>query len=236
MKKKLTYGLLTLLLLNPIISWSADAPLTIATSVKANTLAFRVGEKVINQVSQLIKVPLKLIHLPADRASHLFSLGSIDAEFSRVSAYQKIRPTAIKGQEPISKFPLYVFSTDKMFSVEGWHSLKPYRILTVKGWIFTRDTLANFNTVEVESPFQALRMLKAGRGDVFVADLFSANSILNEVEFDRGDIKRLEKPIAVLDTYTFFLAKHADIAKAYSGALATLKREGLYQKILRETR
>lgn len=235
MNIRLIYCLTMLLLLFSAPSITAAHTLTIATSVKANTLSFKVGKKILNHISQQIKTPIKLVHIPADRASHLFSLGKIDAEFSRVPQYQEIKPTAIKAQEPISKFPIYVFSANKKFTVNNWQSLKPYRILTIKGWLFTEEKLAGFDTIAVESPFQALRMLKAGRADLFVADMFTVSSILNDLEFDPGDIKRLDNPVTVLDTYTFFLAKHAAIAKAYSEALTSLKREGIYQKILQET-
>ena len=214
---------------------AADNTLTIATSVKTNTLSFRVGEKVLSHLSLQLKVPLKLVHIPADRASHLFNLGKIDAEFSRAALYQQIRSTAIKAQEPISKLPLYVFTADKRFTVNGWQSLRPYRILTIKGWVYTKKSLVGFDTVEVESPFQALRMLKAGRADLFVTDMLSVNSLRNDLEFNQGDIIRLDNPVTVLNTYTFFLAKHTAIAKAYSEALITLKREGTYQQILQDT-
>ena len=235
MNIKPAFTIVMLFSLLSTVSIAADNTLTIATSVKANTLSFRVAKKVLSHISQQLNIPIKLVHIPAIRASRLFSLGQIDAELSRVAQYQKISPTAIKAQEPISKFPIYVFSANKTFNVKGWQSLKPYRILTIKGWIFTRDSLAGFDTVAAESPFQALRMLKAGRADLFVADMFTVNSLLEDVEFDSGDIIRLNNPVTVLDTYTFFLAKHAVIAKAYSEALATLKREGIYQKILQDS-
>ncbi len=217
---------------NTIICQAADAGLIFSTTLKEHTLSFRLSAILLERISQQIKTPIKLKYLPAKRSTLLFSLGKIDAELSRVAQFQELQPNAVKVEEAISSVPIYVYSVEKIFTVKGWESLMPYRILTVNGWIYTKENLAKHNTVEVESPLQAFKLLKAGRADLFATGLITATGIFNTKGFDKKGIVRLEPSVYMMNTFTFFLPEHQLIAKAYGDALKMFKKDGTYNRIL----
>ncbi len=61
-------------------------------------------------------------------------------------------------------------------------------------------------------------------------------AILNDHHFDATGIKRLEPPLTQLETYTFFAAQYSAIAEKYQQALVAMKKEGVYQSILVDTK
>jgi ABC-type amino acid transport substrate-binding protein len=208
--------------------------LKFSTTLKENTLSFKLSKTLLEKISEEIKVPIELLYFPANQSALLFSLGKIDAEFSRVSQYQELQPKSIKVIEPISNIPIHVYSVNKKFTVDGWKSLLPYRILTVVGWLYTKENLTKHEIFEVESPLQAFKLLKAGRADLFATGIFTATGVFNSQGFDRKKIIRLEPPVHRIKTFTYFKPKHMSIAKAYGDALKMFKKDGTYVKILRQ--
>ncbi|MEH6446000.1 MAG: transporter substrate-binding domain-containing protein [Oceanospirillaceae bacterium] len=208
--------------------------LKFSTTLKENTLSFKLSKILLEKISEEVKVPIELLYLPANQSALLFSLGKIDAEFSRVSQYQELQPNSIKIVEPVSNVPIHVYSVNKNFTVNGWKSLIPYRILTVGGWLYTKENLTEHKTFEVESPLQAFKLLKAGRADLFVTGLLTATGVFNSKGFDKRNIIRLEPPVHIIQTFTYFKPKHTAIAKAYGDALKMFKKDGTYAKILKQ--
>lgn len=119
--------------------------------------------------------------------------------------------------------------------VKSWDSLKPYKIVHVRGHIFIETYLNNHKTFAVNSAKAAFLFLKVKRADLYIEEILTATPILNSPEFDGSGIRRLEPPVAILNTYTFFSSKFPDYAKKYHEALVEIKKEGIYQKIFLET-
>jgi ABC-type amino acid transport substrate-binding protein len=211
-----------------------NSNLKFSTTLKESTLSFQFCKTLLERISKEIKVPIELVYLPANQSALLFGLGKIDAEFSRVSRYKELQPNSIKIDEPISNIPIHVYSINKNFTVNGWESLMPYRILTVTGWLYTKEHLAKHVTFEVESPLKAFNLLKAGRADLFATGLLTATSVFNSKGFDKRNIIRLEPSVYTIQTFTYFIPKHTAIAKAYEDALKMFKKDGTYMKILRQ--
>ncbi len=204
---------------------------------KANERIFRASTKLLQDISIKMGVKIKLISLPGERATIMLKQGDIHAEFSRIASYQdEVSAVAIKVDEPIASIPYHIYTVSHDFRVNGWESLKPYNIVTVRGLYFVKKYLKDHKTQAVESAKNAFHFLKIKRADLFIETPLIADPFLNSPDFDNSGIKRLEPPVDFLHTYTFFSLKHVDLAKKYHKALLETKKEGTYYKIQAETK
>lgn len=225
---------MALFLLNSSASTAGESLIIGIAGVKTNERAFRIGKNILQEISKRMNVKIQLISLPAKRALIMLREGAIHAELTRVAAYKKKVPTAIKVEEPITSLPYHAY-TQKKIIVDGWDSLKPYKIVHVRGHIFIETYLTNHKTFAVNSAKTAFLFLKAKRADLYIEEILTSTPILNSPEFDDSGIKRLDPPLAILNTFTFFSSKFPDYAKKYHKALVGIKKEGIYQKIFSET-
>ncbi len=202
-----------------------------------NERVFRIGENLLSEISKRTGVKMQLIALPAKRATKMLRNGTIHGELSRIAQYKKEIPSAIKVEEPIASLIFYAYSSSlKKITVNGWKSLKPYKIVFIRGHVFVETHLNNQKIYAVNSAESAFRFLQLKRADLFVIDSLTASSFLSFPDFDHRSITKLEPPVDILNTYTFFSSKYSDFAKRYSKALVEMKKEGIHKKIMMETK
>ncbi len=121
---------------------------------------YRIGQRLTEELSKRISIPIELIPLPAQRARVWFKEGRIHAELSRIAAYQEYFPTAIRVEEPIGSMTFYVYTLSHDFKVNGWESLRPYKIVTLRGLVYIDQFLENHDTFSVTDTLQAIEFLK----------------------------------------------------------------------------
>jgi ABC-type amino acid transport substrate-binding protein len=163
--------------------------------------------------------------------------GSIHAEMSRVAAYKDLAPNAIQLKPVIKSHPLYVYSKKYQFKVKGWASLRPYKVLTINGWIFIKKYLTEnrVKTISANSPKDAVRLLQASRADLLVMSRLSAEGAFKEISDANSEIHRLEPPVAHQKSYTFFSGHYPALAAEYEQHLEAIINEGLVAEIIRNT-
>jgi len=200
--------------------------------VEPKSRTYKVAEELLAAISQVSGMKLKLVYLPLKRATFQLKRGGIHAEFARIANYQEHVPNAIRVIEPVAIIPVYVYTLKADFEVNGWDSLQPYKVLRVHGSLYSKKNLQKHNTQTVLTPLQAFRLLEANRADVFPLDFLSAQGILNLPEFSDTLIRRLDEPVHVLHTYTFFSTEYPKEALRFQDALIKLKESGVYKRIL----
>lgn len=233
--QKIILIVIFLLLISGRMSF-AEETLVMGVVTDESERTFRIAENLLQEISKKMGVEIKLTSLPAKRAIVSLKNGKIHGEFSRIASYQDSVPGAIKVKEPITSLPLHVYTVSQNFKVNGWDSLEPYSIVTVRGYSFVDNYLRDHKTYAVGSAKFAFGFLKAERADLFISDHLTASSILDSPDFDSESIKKLEPPVTVLNTYTFFSPKHPDFVESYHKALVEVKEEGVYQRIITETK
>ncbi|MCJ8298534.1 MAG: transporter substrate-binding domain-containing protein [Pseudomonadales bacterium] len=196
---------------------------------------FRIASKLLAEISKFSGLKLELVYLPTRRATAKLLNGGVHAEMARIASYRQHVPSAIMITESVASLPVHVYTVNADFIVDGWSSLKPYTVLRVHGWLYTRKNLEQHQSFTVVTPLEGFRLLEAHRADVFPLDSLSAAGLLSLPEFKDTRIKRLEPPVHILHTYTFFSADYPLLAQRYQSALIKLKQQGIYQKILNET-
>lgn len=232
-----TCRILLLLSLFSTETTAATEKMIFGLVAEKNNRVFALATNFLKVMSEKLAVDIELISLPGKRAAVWLQSGKIHADLSRIAAYQKRVPNSIKIPEPLLSVPYYAYSsqTDKI-RVDGWDSLKPYKIVSIRGYALTDEYLKHHDTHKVGSIKAAFGFLQAKRAELFIIDLLSAETYFATAESKREGITKLEPPVALFNTYTFFSSKYPRMANRYHQALNEMKREGTLLKILLETK
>ncbi len=185
----------------------------------------------MQEITKHMGVTYELRPLPASRAAILLERGEIHADLSRIAEFQEEVPTAVRVAEPFLQIPYYAYAKNLDLTVQGWESLKPYRLVTLRGFHIASVFLREHQTQFVDSTESALDFLMAGRADIFSMISTQVDSLLKLEKYQISGIKKLQPPIMVMDTYTYFSKKHSSYAPPYEEALVQVKKSGLYEKL-----
>ncbi len=207
--------------------------------VTEQDLPFRLGSKVLQEISDKIGHKIELITLPIKRAKIMLLKGQIDAELVRIIEYQSDSESLIMISEPIAQLPFYAYSIRsdiKTKTPQDIDKLKQLKIVGLRGQEFPKVFFNDSDLFYVDSVKSGFLFLHKERADVFIVDGISASTALNTLEQEKLGINRLEPPLAIINRHTFFSPENAEIAKKYEQALIEIKKEGIYDKIFRETK
>ncbi len=224
------------LVINSVSSAQDDFVVISFASVDQNARLTKIAEKITSNIANKMGVNIELRDIPIKRTIRMLETGEIHADLTRATSFEELLPSAIRVEEPLVSYPLWIFSPIPDLKIDGWSSLEKYRIVTVRGWLYINDKVDGFNTIEVDTPHQALRILAVKRADIFVSDHVTPAGIMNDKSFKSSDIVRLEQPIDFIHEYTYFSAKYPKLADAYNRSLKELKASGVYDKIFEETK
>ncbi|THB70465.1 MAG: hypothetical protein D6B28_09250 [Gammaproteobacteria bacterium] len=197
---------------------------------------FRLGAKVLKEISKKTGYKMDLITLPHKRAKVMLKKGEIDADLARIKEFSDNYNSFVMVDEPIVKLPFYAYSKNKDVSIEDIKSSKTLRIAALRGQVFSPTFFKSSQITFVNSIKSGFWFLHKKRADIFVTDEISAQTTTDILKLEELGIYKLNQPLAVVDAYTFFSAENADIAIEYKKALIEIKKEGIYDKIFEETK
>lgn len=96
------------------------------------TIAFG-AERVIKKALLNIGIQMELKRFPAERSLSLANDGTVDGEIIRIGTLSKQYPNLLLIPVSIATGHVVVFTKDTDFVINGWDSLKPYRVGIMKG-------------------------------------------------------------------------------------------------------
>jgi hypothetical protein len=232
----------------PLLALWVAQSLAQEPTIKGQTLLFSATFGVTEQGFQLAKVilgtigakagmNLQLQSLPHGRTAGNLESGATDAVLGRAAYFQHNYPDSIMISESVSIVPYYIYTKLKDIEVKfnDLDSLKPYKIVSLRGNIVTSEYLKGYSTHAVNSVGAAIRFIDADRADLFLSSLFSVHSLLKSTEFKSSGIREIG-PVLKLPVFTFFRPGLEREAQAYEVALIALKQNGTMSKLLREFR
>ncbi len=200
----------------------------IGTFQKApNTLT----KKIILQAYQKLNIKIDFIYLPAERSLKLSNSGTLDAEDSRLEGLEKTYPNLIKVKIPIEIISLFAYSKNENIKVQGWQSLKPYKIAYLCGVKVIEKNIAGFNAEKVSYINQAFSMLKYDRIDLVVAADHSQSK--NMIVSDK-EIKKLTPAVFEFPVYHYVNKKHANLVPKLEAVLQQMTEDKTIERIQRE--
>lgn len=222
------------------VTHSDAEPLLFAiVGVKEESSSFRAIKLMATAIAQRCSTEIRLIELPPKREIEYFLSGELDGSVASPGRRAENTPELIKVLEPTATFPVYAYAKNADISIDGWDSLKNYRVAYIEGLMYgepnnsrKKDNDVPFNDVPFNDVAGGLRFVESGRADVFVHSPFGVESLLRSGEFKNSGIVSLQPALDIFSTYIFVLSKHAELAECFNIALKNMKKDKSYEKIL----
>jgi len=158
--------------------------------------------------------------------------GQVDAELERIAGLTGF-PDLIQIPVPINVFYAGIFTRDLKFDVEGWESLKPYRIGIVKGIQFAEQGTRGMNVVAVDTYYTLIDLLVEGKVDVAIMPKINGQMYAKEKGADT--IQVLDTPLETLFLYHYIHKKNRALIPELQKVLKQMLLDGTTRKIREET-
>jgi len=175
----------------------------------------------------------KLISQPGERAMIDANQGIVDGEAGRISSIDsKKYANLIMVPYPIVTMQDGAYATDHSIKISGWESLKgkPYKVGLLKGIKSVEQKLPLYidkmNIVTLSEPEQCVKMLEAGRIDVFIV----GTQIEDSAFMQSGAYKEVRR-VGIVETkmlYPWLHKRHKNLVGRLAATLESMKSEGRF--------
>ncbi|MFK5895313.1 MAG: transporter substrate-binding domain-containing protein [Pseudomonadota bacterium] len=203
----------------------------VGVSTKDNS--FVIATKITDEIARRMDEKIELISLPPDRAIALLKRGKIQAEFARIRAYQDKVPNSIRVKESLGAYPIFAYSINDKIVIDGWSSLKAYKLVTNRGFLFTKDKLKGKRINLIDSKLAAFKSLILKRAEIYIDLGINTEQYLLLPEIKQAKIKKLLPAIDFIKVYPFFAPQYPELAKRYEQALKSMKADGSFARIMK---
>ena len=209
----------------------SDHTMTISAMDSATT---QVPEAVIKEAYRRLKLPLNVIKLPPARSLKMSNAGQFDAELARVKVDHTIYPNLIQVPVAIDLIDATVFSKSVEFEVDGWDSLKPYRIGIRRGVKFTQRGTQGMNVIVGNENEQLLKMLDRNRVDIVVLNKHNALTAIEQLNLI--NIRMLQPSVHYLEVFHYLHKKNQHLLPALTHELQQMEQSGEIEAIMKRIR
>lgn len=200
---------------------------------------YQISNAVLTKAFRNLGVEFTIREYPAKRIPLELNIGKIDGDTHRIYDFNSENkyPNLIRVEEPIQVVHQSVFSKLNGIKIDGWESLRQYKILYIKGIKVIEEglELAKFpkeNCLGVYNIDSAFELLNVDRGDIVIVSPSTGRNTLKKLELTNSGIKILSPPLITIDLYPYMNKKHAVLAKKLADEIKSMKANGEYDKIL----
>lgn len=224
-KNRLKFYFILLSLLIPGISSTVviASEKLVFTSVEGAYVQ-QVSETVLKSAYAKLGIKFETSWLPAKRALLMASSGQSDGEISRIGVVAKKYPNLIQIKIPINQINGVAFTKHKPIQINGWESLRPYKIGINRGVIFSVMGTRGMNVTYVNSFSSLFKMLDKDRVDVIVCPWSTGLFLMRK--YNLKDIIINEPSLTRLNLYHYLNKRHAKLARRLEVVLQKMQESG----------
>lgn len=224
------------LLLVTMLSFGLSMPAFAGAALKIATMEspdHELIKRVVGKAYERLGVPVTFVEMPGKRALVESAKGALDGELSRVYQVGEDHPSLVRVPTPVFWFEPTVFTRELDFRVDGWQSLKGYRIGIERGMVYAERGTHGFPSVlSVDSPSSLFRLLELGRVDLVVySDLNGIYMIHKE---GLTSIRALSPGIERIEAYHYLHKKHADLVPKLDKIFKSMHASGEIEAMRKE--
>lgn len=180
---------------------------------------------IMKEVYKRLDIDLIVTPLPAKRSLVSSNDGKeLDGELFRISGIEKTYTNLIPIKVPLSVSNWLVLTIDTNIKVDGWDSLRPYRIGVRHGIATTDKGTEGMNTFKANSNEQLITMLIYGRVDIVVMSENNMKGLSHLIANSR--IVALKDPVQVIPVYHYIHKKNILLIPQVRRVLEELEEEG----------
>ena len=220
-------------ILNVNFAFSSDK--LVFSSIEKSTFT-NFALSVLREAYKRIGIEIDTSPLPAKRSLRSANEGiNYDGELFRISGIEHEYTNLIPIKVPLHQSKWMVFTKNKRIKVNGWQSLKQYKLGIKRGIATTKEGTKGlgFDTHIVNTNKQLFELLERDRVDAVIISKGNAQKVLNDSDFK--DIVMLKTPVQVNNVYHFLHIKNKQLIPQIYKSLKKLEIEGLIEKIKKES-
>lgn len=208
----------------------AEKTIIISTMPELDPVA-QVALKVMTEAYKRLGITMIIKNFPGERALQTANAGVVDGELYRRKEVENDYPNLIRIPVPITVAEVVVFTKGKHFPVEGWKSIRPYKVGYIRGIKMIEANLPKGGVFEpVNNNEQAFLKLEAGRTDLVVG--VRAAGLITISHLGLKGIEVLEPPLITNDLYHFLYIKNQHLVKPLTEVLQQMQKEGFIKKTI----
>ena len=193
------------------------------------TLNSQIINTIINKAYNQLGVEVKRKKLPGDRALRMANSGEIDGLNARVKMLEDRLDNLIRVDIPVTIIENVAFTKDSMIAIDGWNSLTPYSLTTVRGTKIIEKNTKGMNVKLLTKLDQCFYMLDKDRVDLVIYDrLFGLEHISKK---GLKGITIVEPPLHKIKLYHYLHKKNIDLVPDISKILKQMESSGEINQI-----
>jgi polar amino acid transport system substrate-binding protein len=221
-----------------LLSWAAvslllplPAEAQLRFSVVEGATNMQISERVLAEAYQRLGMSFQLERYPGARSLRNVDSGFVDGEVSRLGGLEKTHPNLLRVAVAVNQLEAVAFSRDIDVRVQGWASLKPYRVGIRRGVAFAErgTAAAGIETQTVDSVEQLFHLLQAGRVDLVVLARINGLEAIEVLGDPR--IHPLDPPVESFPLFHYLHAHHRDLVPRLTTVLKQMAKEGRIRQI-----
>ncbi len=193
---------------------------------------YNIAKKALWEAAADSGISVEFKDYPPNRAGMLFDNGDVDGFLFSDIDFEKQHPGAVRVAEPLGVDEIAVMTVGPVFRVNGWSSLKPYRIGYLHGMLVVENNLRGMRTDGANDALQVFEKLKVGRIDLIVLPRY----LHDAYESRFPEVRVLEPPLERVELFVFLTAKNAALAPLLADSLANMKKSGRFAEIVAQAK
>ena len=190
-------------------------------------------ELIAREAFNRVGVKVTISSLPGERALLNANTGIDDGDLLRIPGLEKFYPNLIRVPEKVMDFEFVAFTKNPDIKVKTIAGLEPYTVAYVTGWKFYENRIKKAKNITQAPNLAALfQLLQKGRADIVLAERWQG---LWAAKQEGIKVKHLHPPLKVSNMYMYLHKRHAALVPKVAEALANMKQDGSFQKIVAST-
>ena len=180
--------------------------------------------EVLVEAYQNIGITIEIEKVPAKRSIILSNSGRVDGEVVRIKGAEKNYPNLVRVKSQICSTASRVYVKDKKFKLNGWESLRPYKIGIIRGHLYAEKGTQGMDVTTVNSNDLLFKMLDRGRVDVVIAQIPDALHAISELKIQ--GIEGLDPIVKSMQLYHYLHKKNSDLLPKIEAAIDKMESDG----------
>lgn len=173
------------------------------------------------------------VYEASERAMQNANGGIDDGIAMRIKGLEAQYPNLVRVPEKVIDNDFVAYSRRHDFPTRDWNSLAPYHVAHIIGWkVFENALGGRPDVTRVRNAEQLFELLRQDRTDVILYERWQGLWWSREIAMEAH---LLEPPLARQEMFIYLHRKHASLVDKVAVALADMKKDGSYRRILDET-
>ncbi len=188
--------------------------------------------EIIRQAYAAIGVAVVFKSLSAERALQMSNRGRSDGELVRIEGIEAKYSNLIPIPVSHVTAEQMAFGHDPTLKIDGWQSLKPYRLVFHRGYKVAEQNTVGMDRHLTGNDVNAFTMVENKRMDIVIANRFSGEKII--ADHGLKNVVMLLPPVQRDPLFHYIHSNHSDLVADVTGVMKSMKQHGDFARILNQ--